>query len=340
MKLSKLALALSTLVCLGGVFIVSGCGGFGDGDVNGPKWDATMTLDATDIKVGDKAMTDMAGTTTADIVADTTADSAHLLKYTGKRYFKQISSTNDNQGIRTNIVINTADALNSETKRKATVGFIFDMNEYDGKWDFTMLGINPLNETYYVERYVGVSKKAAADGVYFSNVTQISDCYYLTTENGNWSTSMADNADKTEAYDLPTGLYSKDTTAKTLTVGVDIKQTKTGEYEVKLGKISTADDGTTTFTGKTVAKIGDPNGSSSIQNYTNWTHSRASDTTTPLQGRIAVYGFAPFGTKISATFTTGKTKAKSGQQDENTDYVNAFSLAGDVEDDVYAPSLF
>ncbi|MCH5295876.1 MAG: hypothetical protein J1F14_08280 [Treponema sp.] len=348
MKLSKLALALSTLVCLGGVFIVSGCKDtFGDGDVSGKKWNKTMTVDATAdatnaIKVGDKIIVSYNGEDTDFVIADdsATGNDDYKLKNTGKRYFTQISSGAKNQGIRTEIVINKANLKNTATGRTAVVGLIFDMNEYKGAdnkdvYDFSLVGINPENKKYYVERYTNVTKKAAADGVYSKAVSQLGKSYYLTSPSSNftkWSAAATETG--TPAASLPS-LKDKWIVddGETFTIGVDIKQEEAGTYIVKLGKITSDAKGKTTFEGDTVAEI---SVDSFGDTYENWSKDNAGY----LQGEIAVYGFAPYGTKIEAQFNTGKTKAESGEQDENTDYVNAFSLAGDVEDDVYAPSLF
>lgn len=336
MKLSKLALALSTLVCLGGVFIVSGCKDtFGDGDVSGKKWNTTMTVDATDIAVGQEAFALKDGEE-----KEVEISSTDELKETGKRFFQQISSGAKNQGIRTNIVIDTS--LPQETsytlggnKRSTVIGLIFDLNEYEDEdgnkgFDFTLVGINPTNKEYYVERFTGVTEEAAKNGLYFNTIKQLGNSYYLSSS--KWAGPSATGGSYSK---LPSGSYIEDSTEKTFTVGVDIKQKDAATYTVQLGKITTDEKGKTTFTnGTTVATIG----SDSIANYTKWTHADKNDETSPLQGEIAVYGFAPYGTKISATFNTGKTKGNASEA--NTDYVNAFSLAGDVEDDVYAPSLF
>ncbi len=111
-----------------------------------PKYALKMTIDATDknIKADGKAIIDSNGgdektDSTGTIVANTeqgktTAEGHELeVQQCGKRLFKNITlGLSGNEGFRTNIVLKAKDGvwLNSDTKRVAEAGIIFDLNVY------------------------------------------------------------------------------------------------------------------------------------------------------------------------------------------------------------------
>ncbi len=362
MKITK---TLAILCVVGaGLFAFASCkDNSGDGDTSGNKWAITMTVDATgdNIKVGDQAITDSNEMTMATIIADTDpSDTTLQLSNCGKRFFKEISAgLNNTEGFRTNIVMDLKNGIwtNKDSNRDAGAGMLFDFAEYEkeGKtktYDFFFLSFKPSynNGTLdsskiqmNLERYTGVKK--TKEGIYSrrKEAAALGKCYVQTAKKADTWTSDA-KFDNILIYELTDG-FIYDSTAQTITIGVDVKQETLGTYKVQVGRITytlkdasttTSTTGfnkswTTSFSGTTYVNAGDPAGTSSITGYTNWTHV-SKDATKNLKGGVLVYGFAPYGTKPVATYFTCSAKAKSNTVPEAaTDYVGDWNVANTLD---------
>lgn len=363
MKITK---TLAILCVVGaGLFAFASCkDNSGDGDTSGNKHAITMTVDATgnNIKVGDQAITDSNEMTTATIIADTDpSDTTLQLSNCGKRFFKEISAgLNNTEGFRTNIVMDLKNGIwtNKDSNRDAGAGMLFDFNKYEkvggtDTFDFFFLSFKPIYNSgtldsskiqMNLERYTGVKK--TKEGIYSrrKEAAALGKCYVQTAKKADTWTSDA-NFENILSYELTDG-FIYDSTAQTITIGVDVKQETLGTYKVQVGRITyTLKDGSTTtsttgfnkswttsFSGTTYVNAGDPAGVSCITNYANWTHVKKDDKATNLKGGVLVYGFAPYGTKPVATYFTCSAKTKSNTVPEAaTDYVGDWNVANTLD---------
>lgn len=344
----------------------------------------------TDSNGGDDT-TDITGTIIADDATGEGVDEKLKLSATGKRAFKEITGgLNNTEGFRTNIVLDLKNGTWKNGTRTAGTGFLFDFNEYKDAqskkiYDFFFLSFKPVFDgangafsgvTCYFERYSGVKKYK--EGIYSGHAaaSALGDNYTQEVQTKNTSTTdKSDSANYTlktvgtwysDLYKPSAGAtclksltagsdYVYDSTAQTVTIGVDVKQL-TGEkglYTVRIGKISyTVGDGTsetaqpfsqdafkqswhTTFAaGTTMGKGGDQGGTSSITGYNNWTHVVKDDNTSNLKGGVLVYGFAPYGTKPVACYYTCNTKLSSNTVDNTTsryDFVGDWNRANELD---------
>lgn len=352
-----------------------------------PKYALKMTIDATDknIKADGKAIIDSNGgdektDSTGTIVANTeegktTAEGHELeVQQCGKRLFKNITlGLSGNEGFRTNIVLNAKDGgwLNSDTKRVAEAGIIFDLNVYkdaDKKniYDFFLLKFQPeitdgnfSGITCFFERYSGVKKyksgiysgHAKAESLGNKYIQDVDASNVLKTP-GTWLSTLYTPVDKKtckKALAKGSDYYLDDN--GNAVIGVDVKQSPKGVYNVKIGKISYKvgeaakafdmkafrQSWTTSFVensvmgigGETKTKTGD---AGYIATYNNWTHAKKDDKDSNLKGAALAYGFAPQGTKPVVSYYTCSTKTKSNEEAKaNTDFVGEWNVANDIE---------
>ena len=240
------------------------------------KYALQLTVDSTgsNIKVGDKAITDSNGgddttDTTGTIIADDATEGEAELKLsaTGKRAFKEITAgLNNTEGFRTNIVLDLKNGTWKNGSRTAGTGFLFDFNQYKDAqskkiYDFFFLSFKPVfggengafsGVTCFFERYSGVKKYK--EGIYSGHdaASALGDNYVPTDTNGTWDqTKIYTAADKkTWSKSLSsTNDYIYNSTEQTVTIGVDVKQQEKGVYTVRIGKIRyTVGDGTSETT--------------------------------------------------------------------------------------------
>ena len=287
MKLSKLALALSTLVCLGGVFIVSGCKldeSLG-GDSDGNKWELKVTVDAT--------------ADAEDISDKTWEEEGKTVTATNKRYYKQISKTSKVAGIETEISVNMSNKLknsdatsvasgstNLATSGYSAIGYIFGYNDNaenkDNK-DFYILGIKPAagpNGVYYLEKYTGVTKKNA-ETTGWNNASSMGVWSSYIGYGATNATSDSPSKDETAIKTAPEKTTDDDGN-EIWTYKIAITQDVPGTYVVKLnGEVLATISGDT----HTVKIDGD-------ENY--------------VAGDVCAYAMARDGHKVEATYTVNK----------------------------------
>ncbi len=192
------------------VFGFAGCkaDSDGEGDIDGSKWDLTMTIDATD-------------------------DSSTPLTTAYRRYWHEFSGNEACAEITTTITINTDDC-NLVSGKASVVGFAFDYNENatdKTKRDFNLIGVNPQTQKFYVERYCGVAKQAE-DSL---------DTDKSTLEATSTSNLEVSSITKTgEWCNLTTDMYSLDETKKIITCVAKISQ-EDKKYSVYLGSVKVAE---------------------------------------------------------------------------------------------------
>ena len=309
MKLTKkLLLCTVAAVAAGGL---GGCGTqSGDGSTTGNKKNTTMTVDATDITAESK-------TTDGGTVGTNYTSTA------GKRYWSQLGSSEKVQAITTTITIDKSESTYSYTydttnniTRYAVVGYAFDMNEYkddDGNktYDFFLLGFRPETKKFYVERYTGISSKTT--GVYTTN--SLGDYYYLSDYSSSysktWEKATSDTLDWKDATENTHYTVNDD---GDIVIPVTIAQDAAGTYVISLNGTEVAE--------YTYVADGESNSLSSYS-YTN--HKTVSSSDNHLQGGVTVYGFAPYGTKVVATYET-----------DTSSVTGTFN----IDDDTVAPVLY
>ncbi len=360
MKLTKTLAALCVLGA--GLLAFTACkDSSGDIDTSGNKYALSMIVDGTSgFAVGGKAIDDSNEGTEVEIVADTSSKATNEISQCRKRAFKEISAGfNNTEGFRTNIVLDTVNGkwLNSDTGKTAGAGMLFDFNQQDDKtYDFFLLLFKPTfsgseftGVKCFFERYSGVKKYG--EGVYSgsANAKALGSNYIPTNTTGSWnSTLFTPSDDKTWDKDLTRNSDYIVEDGKII-IGVDVKQLTKGVYTVRIGKISyTLDDQSQTFSptgfnkawktnftgGTTMGKGGETEDASSIEGYTKWTHVKKNDKTTNLKGGVLVYGFAPYGTIVSAgyyTCNTGLSSNTADNVDSRYDYVGDWNVANELD---------
>ena len=289
----------------------------------------------------------------------------------GKRFFKEFTSGfNNNEGFRMNIVLSkdgtwtNANVTTNTKPRTATAGVLFDFYEYEKQagnktYDFFFLAFKPTitsgtgitGITAYFERYSGVKKYK--EGIYssHSNASALGSNYVPTDYAGAWDSKLY-SASAGKSWDLPLQKgkdYKLDNDGNAI-IGVDIKQLQNGLYTVSFGNIkyyvgSEEQDFSVTnfkqgwntkFTpGQTIGKGGDPNGTSSISGYDNWTHISKTDKSTNLKGGVLTYAFAPYGTKPVVNYficSTSKSSGSTDTQDSGVDYVGDWKVPATLDE--------
>lgn len=206
MKLSKVLLSSAVLVAaMATMFVGCKADSDGEGDIDGSKWDRTMTIDATE-------------------------NSKTPLTSKYRRYWHEFSSNEACAEIKTTITINL-DECKFIAGTTSVVGLAFDYNENTAdktKRDFNLIGVNPNTQKFYVERYTGIPKQS--DETLDTNNSSLADGAVnleLTSMNKNsgWCT-LKDN------------MYSID--GKIITCVVKIKQ-ENKKYSVYLGEEKVAE---------------------------------------------------------------------------------------------------
>jgi len=308
-KIIGLALALAAAAL---VFV--GCSdSTGEGDVDGNKWEATMTVDATG---ADGAVQDINGTNVQF-----------------RRYWKQLGTKEEVAGITTTITIDKA-ATNGTNA--AVVGLMFDYNDgtRDDSKDFCLVGINLYRKgapadgpQFYVVRYEGIQyqKKLTLDTNWDDLIYDVNNTSYNKNGEGvKVGTDKNLTGTDTIAWEtLTKNQYTVSEDGNTYTVVVNIRPvlneaTKKGTaYEVRLGK-----DVNTAVNSDSVATYTIP----TTRNSNYYTKIKVGGETYEVPcGGIAVYGCAKSekvvkgGTKIVATYsntvrgTNGKDQKIEGK---------------------------
>ena len=140
MKISKILMGAAALTAVVGF---AGCKfGAGEGETDGTKWNLTMTVDASDS-------------------AKTALDKNY------RRYWSSFSNNEKCAEITTTVTIDMNEWEIPESYSSASVvGLAFDVNNTeendDSNKSFNLIGVNPIKQMFYVERYTGIPKDEAA----------------------------------------------------------------------------------------------------------------------------------------------------------------------------------
>ena len=229
--------------------------GAGEGETEGTKWNLSMTIDASDS-------------------AKTALDKDF------RRFWEPFSNNEKCAEITTTVTIDMNEwEIPSSYKSAAVVGLAFDVNNTDEKdnstKDFNLIGVNPIKEMFYVERYTGIPKDKAAN---------------LDTNDSSLGTAIADlelsSMKKSKGWcSLTDKMYTavqEDGKEPVITCVVKITQ-ENKKYSVYLGDVKVAEY--------------DASGS----NYTNTINEKEY-----AIGGIACYGNAGKGLKMTANYKTEK----------------------------------
>lgn len=321
----------------------------------------------TDSNGDDTAVTEIL----ADTEAGKTNPSGHEAERQrcGKRFFQEFTSGfNNNEGFRMNIVLSkdgtwtNAGVTTDDKPRTATAGVLFDFYEYEKQagnktYDFFFLAFKPtftagkITKIYaFFERYSGVKKYK--EGIYTSHADASAlGSNFIQTAVGTWDEHLYPaSAGKTWSKELEKDKdYKLDADGNAI-IGVDIKQLQNGLYTVSFGTIkyyvgseeqefsvtNFKQGWKTKFTpGQTIGKGGDPNGTSSISGYDNWTHISKTDKSTNLKGGVLTYAFAPYGTKPVVNYficSTSKSSGSTDTQDSEVDYVGDWKVPATLDE--------
>ena len=209
MKLSKVLLSSAVLVAaMATMFVGCKADSDGEGDIDGSKWNRTMTIDATDA-----------------------SKTPLTSKY--RRYWHEFSSNEACAEITTTITINLDDCV-LESGKASVVGFAFDYNKNatdKTKTDFNLIGINPQTRKFYVERYIGVAKQAE-DSL---------DTDASSLEAVSKTDLEVSSIKKTNGWcNLTDDMYTIDETGKIITCVVKISQ-ENKKYSVSLCSVKVAE---------------------------------------------------------------------------------------------------
>ena len=220
------------LIAVSTVLALSGCKPLesgGDGELEGDKWEAVMTVD----------------------------NSASESGYS--RYWKQFGTAEKVQAITTTAKFDgqASDPGNS------VAGLVIDLNKNkDNTVDFCLVGISYRNGgyKYYFERYVNVptSKTQTEAGITDSS---LGDYYTYTLTGNSWSTKKYTSAD-TDVSDwqsLPSTSYTMNNTTHDTTMVLTLTQAN-GVYTVKIGNTTIGTYGADSITGYTRNAEADKNG--------------------------------------------------------------------------------
>ena len=236
--------------------------GAGEGETEGSKWDLTMTVDAT-------------------------AEAKNPLAE-GKvfrRFWKEFSTSEKVAEITTTITIDMAEQVYDETNKPAFVsGLIFDLNknaEDSKKVDFNLIGVNPMTQKFYVERYVGISKQDAE--MYDGDSTQTD----IAKANGTTAVNLElTSANKSGGWCALTDKMYSVSKEGVVTCVVTISQTNK-KYSVKLGDV-------------TVAEY------DASESTNTWSTKKDKKEVEYAVGGIACYGNAGKGNKLVVNYATEK----------------------------------
>lgn len=277
---------LMSLTALCAVFALSGCAfKEGSGDSTGPKWNRTMTVDAT----------------TPDFT-----ESGKLYR----RFFEQLGTKETVAQIQTTITVDKSEGKSiianpTDTNKRVVVGLIFDMQKNDDDtYDLTVVGVQPHSDRYYVERYTNVSdtpsilEDESEDNSYSgfdSNETALAN-------DDNTTRYTKENGVEVGWAALPAGTYTGEDDSDSYSFDVSVKQSVPGKWDVYIGDVLVASyEGQTKHDKDTVISNGKGNFSKEYDDL-------GEDSAKYAVGAAGVYANCPKGTKVTATYTSDKAK--------------------------------
>ena len=310
MKLSKkVVAAMSTAALLVTASVFTSCGDDeGEGEADGTKWNRTISVDSTD---------------TTKVPAGSYS-----------RYWSQLGNKEEIAGIITTVTVDKSKSTLTADNKKVVVGYMFDYLASAGTSEtgkaaesknkqFCLLGVQPSEKRFYLEHYDNVEKGLDS---------------YITTDSSLGSyTSFLDNAWSTtqvsdDWVNLQSGCYTDNDTEFSFAIGI-LPSSKDDSDTAAFGA-SNADDAIYTVAiakdADTLKKYVEDGTSTGIQEIGWYQGSNVNDvslkvtgddgkkttvTNKACQGGVCAYANAPSGTKLVATFNTGKTAG--------TDYIGA-----------------
>ena len=297
MKLSKKILAAfsaAAMLVLAGSFVAC-ADEEGEGDSDGSKWNRMITVDGTD---------------TTKVPAGSYS-----------RYWSQLGSKEKIAGIVTTIKIDKTQSTLEANDKRAVVGYMFDYLQSSDTGStkdnrqFCLLGVQPAKNRFYLEHYSNVKK---GEDSYVTTDSSLGA--YTSFKSDTWSSTQIDD----DWNALPTGCYTDSTSEYSFAIGIfpmGAEETEAAAkastdtcYIVVIGKDADAvkawwaAEDESTVTG--VKEVGYYNGSNiGSFKYTD-PDTKKSVTLYSCVGGVCAYANAPSGTKVVATYTTGKTSGE------------------------------
>ena len=202
-----------------------------------------------------------------------------------RRFWKEFSTSEKVAEITTTITIDMAEQVYDETNKPAFVsGLIFDLNKNADdtkKVDFNLIGVNPMTQKFYVERYVGISKQ---DAELYDGTKDQSD---IAIANGTTAVDLElASAGKSKGWCTLTDKMYTVSDDGVVTCVVTISQTNK-KYSVKLGSVTVAEYDASASTNT-------------------WTTKKDKKDVEYAVGGIACYGNAGKGNKLVVNYATEK----------------------------------
>ena len=308
--------------------MMTGCPGLGI-NLDGNKYDATMTMDSTNIKETTKIADNSKSyknKTWADVVSANAANTFY------QREWKRLGSLEKAEALTTKITVDLDPAKTvlvnpSDGTRKAVWGFAFDFDTNANgseNVDFFLVGIRQKNAAsggnqavyeYYCERYLDIPEKynKANGGSILTDASSLGP--YLTTgksgtvlsngicEKGEYSTFTNyvgnDTGDSDDWRDLPNGTFAADS-AKFETY-LRVVQATAGKYEVFLS--NTEEGGSKILEFSVTAPKNLERQKTSVNSLFRYGPVSSKGY---LMGGIACYASCPYNTKLSVHYDTPK----------------------------------
>ncbi len=300
MKLfSKRFLAVtSSIALLASAFLFTSCGDDeGEGESDGSKWNRTITVDAT--------------------------DTTKVPSGSYSRYWSQLGSKEKIAGIITTVTIDKSKSTLESSDKRAVVGYMFDYlkSDAEGATDknrqFCLIGVQPAQNRFYFEHYANVQK-----GQDSYVTTDSSLGAYTSFVNSSWSTEQVD----ADWDNLESGVYTDNDTEYSFAIGIfpDFEETEAAaaenaKYKVYIGKdaatLKTFQNSESEDVPEGVQYIGYYKGSNIGSFTVQDSETNQKVTLYSCVGGVCAYANAPSGTKVVATYDTGKTNGE--------DYVGA-----------------
>lgn len=205
-----------------------GCDSLGKGKTSGTKYNTKMTVDGTNITT------------------------------TYRRFIKQLSTSEKVTDIKSTITVDKTKSTITSNSGKAVVGLAFDFHttKKDGAkfFDFVLIGVQPAEKKFYIERYENVAADKAKSITDEAMKEDEGDSGFDTGDNSmgagsspeyvSFSGDFPMKLDKYISNDwksLPDNSYAD--TEASFEFDIQIKQEKAGTYDIYIGdtKVATYD---------------------------------------------------------------------------------------------------
>lgn len=294
MKLSKKILAAmsATALLATASFFTSCSDEEGEGEEDGSKWNRTITVDST--------------------------DTTKVPSGSYSRYWSQLGSKEKIAGIITTVTVDKSKSTLSSDAGKVVVGYMFDYlqssdeNSTSKNRKFCLLGVQPTGKKLYLEHYGNVQK---GQDSYITTDGSLGD--YTSFVGDEWSTTQIAN----DWCSLESGCYTDSDTEFSFAVGI-FPESLDDSDEARFGATNADDAIYSVYIAKDADTLkSDSDEGCQFVGYYHGTNVNdvtvkvdgASYTSKACQGGVCAYANAPSGTKLVATFNTGKVSG--------TDYI-------------------